>query len=496
MSQEERPGALEAEARKKVDGYLGEVGRSLAGVAREERKSILNEIETALVEKIQLERASGAGVDRVLEDFGSPEEVARGYAGVAAPAPGPGVRLFFLFLAAWSVVLGIVGLLIIQDYLDALQAGREPWASQLLMGIFWIVLMATLLGLVGLQLRRQALVPRLGPFTALAFMLPTLYGISSLAWYDDISWLLPMVPGEWRTPVVVAIGLAVVVPTVAGLWLLAGLSGRERAREGRLENIVPAGRPRPERRWMALATLAILSMFVLANGTWLYHEATVPAGPDEGARRFIGSEPLGGPYDASIEHWTVFYNDNWWDDYRIAYTINGTRINGSILLEMRPALDWIKSNTSGNDTVVSWWDYGHAVRGYTGRDGAIYMASKNLVDTIADRNEEGRPWEPEERVRAVSNILLAQNETQLRQGMAAFGARYILTTQRDSSSIAYAIVRGAGKNPDDYLGSSEGIYYPKENARDMFLFKTWAGGDFDGTTVVYKDINTMIVELT
>jgi asparagine N-glycosylation enzyme membrane subunit Stt3 len=183
------------------------------------------------------------------------------------------------------------------------------------------------------------------------------------------------------------------------------------------------------------------------------------------------------------------------DFYKIAYTFNGTRINGSFLLEMRPALDWIKSNTSANDTVVSWWDYGHAIRGYAGRDSAIYMASKNLVNSVADRNKEGRPWESEQKVKAVSDILLAPNDTQLKQGMESFGARYILTTARDSSGIAYAIIQGAGKDPDDYIRTVDGAAVPKDSARDMFLFKIWSGGEFPGTRIVYKDINTIIVEI-
>ena len=79
--------------------------------------------------------------------------------------------------------------------------------------------------------------------------------------------------------------------------------------------------------------------------------------------------------------------------------------------------------------------------------------------------------------------------------MEVFGARYILTTQQDSSGIAYAILEGAGLDPDDYLRDVGGVSVPRDSATGMLLFKVWAGGEFNGTKVVYRDIKIVVLEI-
>jgi hypothetical protein len=493
---------LEPEAQQRILAYLDEVRKCLSTVAFEERSVIIEEIRSALEEKIGILSAESGGgrtnsamVEKAIADFGNPREVAEEYSKVTAAAPGWGIGVFFAFLACGAIILGIIGIVIIEDFYTSYVGGWKPWISMLLTGLFWLAVSSTILVLLFILSRRQALIPALGPFTALTFLVTAAWGASSLAWNDDISWLLPMVPQELKAPAIAGIGLAIFVPSLSGLWILWRFTRRDWSRKelaGTVRTPAPAW---PARSYIIAATAVISAMFILANGSWAYFELTAPAGPAEGTQRYIASEFVGGPYNASIEHWVSFNDGNWWDYYKIVYTLSGTRLDGSIQLEIRPALDWIKNNTLPGDTIVSWWDYGHSIRGYTGRDSVIYMASANLINTVADRNKEGKPWEPKEKVKAVSEILLASNGTALRQGMEAFGARYILTAQQDSSGIAYAILQGAGLDPDDYIRWVEGVAIPKDIAAGMILFKVWAGGEFNGTKVVYRDIKTVVLEV-
>lgn len=490
-------------AREKLDRYLEEVRRELDEVDPRERKAILEEIDGALKEKIEIiadekgvETVPGEMVRDVLEGFGSPSELAKEYAKVARAGPGRVMTLLSLFEAFWALFIFIPGAFLLVDGIIFWWPG-DLFISygQVMLGVFFVAGCASLFVLIWLQLRDPTVRQQIGPF---AIILTLALGMAGLSTVNiDRDYLLPGLPGSAAGNMLTILTLVLLLGSMWGLGSLIANRKKDSSAAAEEQSLAKARRfPSKSKNIISTTTVVLVALFIIANGLLMSGGGLGEGRPREGDQSHLNSEYIGGPYNASIEHWQSFTGEYWADFYKIAYTFNGTRINGSIQLEMRPALDWIKSNTSSNATVVSWWDYGHAIRGYTGRDSAIYMASKNLLDTMADRNKEGRPWEPEEKVRAVCDILLAENETRLRSEMEAFGARYILTTQRDASSIAYAILRGAGKNPDDYLRTSEGIYLPKDNAQDMLLFKLWSAGAFNGTKVVYKDINTMIVELT
>jgi hypothetical protein len=487
-------------ARQKLDCYLEDVRKELDGIDPKERKAILEEIDSALEEKLEI-TAGEKGVEKislemageVLEGFGSPSELAKGYAKVARAGTGRMMKLLSLFEAFWAVFIFIPGAYLLVDAIIFWWPDLVSY-GQVLLGVFFLVGGASIFVLIWLQLRDTTVRQQIGPFAMITTMTLGFAGLSTVG--IDRDFLLPGMPQSLTNLFLTILTGFLLVGGVWGLGnIIANLKKDSTASPEEQPQVRSRRFPSKSRNIIALTTTVLVSLFIIANGLLMTGGGLGNGRPNEGDKVYVNSEYIGGPYNASIEHWQGFTGEYWSDFYKIVYTFNGTRINGSMQLEMRPALDWIKGNTSSNDTVVSWWDYGHEIRGYTGRDSAIYMASKNLVNTMADRNKEGRPWESEEKVRAVSNILLAQNETQLRQGMAGFGAKYILTTQRDSSGIAYAVFEGAGKNPDDYLRVSEGIYYPRSTAQDMLLFRIWAGGNFNGTKLVYKDINTMILEL-
>ena len=492
---------FDEDASGRLSRYLDSVRKELDHIDSKERTAILEEIEGALTEKAEftakdkdMKTIDGPTFELVLDGFGGPAELAREYSKVAKADPGRLMKAISLFEGFWAVPIFLIGAFLLINVLvywfpdDVLVC-----YGQAVLGLFYIAGSTSIFVLIWVQLKDQLARPDIGPFNMIVTLAIGMAGVSTVN--IDRDYLLPGVAGNVVGNLLTVMAGILLIGCVWGFGALV-VSRRKEISQDMDGQIRPRPWFRPKSKKVFQGTTMILvGLLVLANGLLYLGGGAGNTGPKEGDRQFIGAEPVGGPYNASIEHWTGFWHGEWWDYYTIVYTYNGSVINGSIQLEMRPALDWIRANTTLNDTVVAWWDYGHAIRGYAGRDAAIYMTSKNFVDTIADRNKSGRPWESEEKVRTVSEILLSQDETQLRQGMSYFNASYILTTQRDSSGIAYAVLLGAGKNPDDYLRTENGIYFPKDSAKDMLLFKLWAGGDFNGTRVVYRDINTIILEL-
>jgi len=111
---------------------------------------------------------------------------------------------------------------------------------------------------------------------------------------------------------------------------------------------------------MLLILLAIMFCFAIFTGCVEENENL----PKEGDTRLISEEPTGGTYNASILYKEKYYDGSWHNFTGIKYTKDGKEYTGAYLPYMRDALNWIKSNTTENITVLCWWDYGHMIEGY------------------------------------------------------------------------------------------------------------------------------------
>ena len=83
--------AMADEAQQKIDAYLNRIRERLRGLRAEERREILEELRSHLVEKAAAGGMTGVAVDAALESLGSPEELAREYEG-KLPHPIVGLR--------------------------------------------------------------------------------------------------------------------------------------------------------------------------------------------------------------------------------------------------------------------------------------------------------------------------------------------------------------------------------------------------------------------
>ncbi|PYX64839.1 MAG: hypothetical protein DMG78_30245, partial [Acidobacteria bacterium] len=64
--------AMADEAQRKIDAYLNRIRERLRGLRAEERREILEELRSHLVEKAAAGGMTGVAVDAALESLGSP----------------------------------------------------------------------------------------------------------------------------------------------------------------------------------------------------------------------------------------------------------------------------------------------------------------------------------------------------------------------------------------------------------------------------------------
>jgi hypothetical protein len=309
-----------------------------------------------------------------------------------------------------------------------------------------------------------------------------------------MAWLLPGLTQAAAGALLLTMGVILIIGAVWGFRSLVVSLRKVRAVEPEEPSPKMARRFSSKgRNIIVVTTFLMVSLYVLANVLLMSGGWSGSGGPSHGDKIYLSSEYLGGPYNASIENWQYYNGEFWSDFYKIVFTEDGQRKEGSFDPSLRPALDWIKSNTSANSTILSWWDYGLMIKGYTGRNSVIYYPSKNLLDTVADKSSV-KQFEPEEKVKKVAETLLAKDGPDIESGMQQLGATHILTVSRDSSAIAWAILKGAGLDPNEYLEEEGGRQLPNAKSGDMFIFKVWSTGEFNGTKVDYKDIVSQVRE--
>jgi len=142
----------------------------------------------------------------------------------------------------------------------------------------------------------------------------------------------------------------------------------------------------------------------------------------------------------------------------IEYTKNGKRFKASFYIDdMRPSLEWINRNTEKDSVFLSWLDYGHLIRGYSGRDSVVYNPSGEYFDRIFS-DEAGEIF------RKTWNV---KNAGELSSHDKLVDAGYALLTS----------------NPDETLGIMD-----KYNANYLYIHHTETGKS--GT--IYKAIEDEI----
>jgi len=238
-----------------------------------------------------------------------------------------------------------------------------------------------------------------------------------------------------------------------------------------------------------MIAIAIASVVVLAAvGAYQLTRETEPED------RLVDIEEIGGKYDARIEHWQMKNpgTGQWFDHYKIRYELNGEQQSGVLMHEHRAALDWLQVNTGDDAVIMSWWDYGHAVRGYSQREPVADGPSESLRETMADKGAEVSHWESEERLKDLATALTSEAPEESKAIMNEYGADYVYVARRDVNGIEWAMFKAAGTS-DKYIDQQDGS--TNDAAYQTLIFRLWGELDVEGFELAYKDTYVKIYEI-
>ena len=175
------------------------------------------------------------------------------------------------------------------------------------------------------------------------------------------------------------------------------------------------------------------------------------------SEKVISEENIGGKYNAKLvtsempiqyESFRKTAGKDYIEFIDIQYSVGDTKFRGEghYLRDTNftNSIEWIKRNTSENSIFLNWWDYGHMIRGATGRDVVIAQPSKELalktismIGKIMDdiTFEEKYGYEVPEKIKDVGVALTTDDINVTNQIMDKYNAKYIYTTLRDLDVI-------------------------------------------------------------
>lgn len=121
---------------------------------------------------------------------------------------------------------------------------------------------------------------------------------------------------------------------------------------------------------------------------------------------------------------------------RIYYLYKGEKYRGIFYTDLKPALDWIRSETPREAIISSWWDYGHSLRGYSRRGTIAFSPSKKAAETILppgtgswNQGLEGN-FSSEERLRDLAHIFTKKPDIAVRI-MEEYNSSYLLMSRSE-----------------------------------------------------------------
>lgn len=202
----------------------------------------------------------------------------------------------------------------------------------------------------------------------------------------------------------------------------------------------------------------------------------------ESADNEIGEEHIGGKYNLTlipVEGGKM-----------IRYEVDGRVVEPDQMLPdgMRPGLDWLRQNSPDESVVLSWWDYGHAIRAYGEREPVVDAPSREiLVTTVAKHiGKNASDVECSECVshaiiQDVADALLSEGFARTKEVMVKYKASYLYVHAEDQfKSLAMQIALG-----------NESV-----NINNTILDKAIKGEEIIGMDLVFEDNTAKLYALS
>ncbi|MBU1976703.1 MAG: hypothetical protein KKA62_01980 [Nanoarchaeota archaeon] len=159
---------------------------------------------------------------------------------------------------------------------------------------------------------------------------------------------------------------------------------------------------------------------------------------------------------------------------------------------LRGAFQWIKENIS-EGKFLSWWDYGHMIKGYSGQEVIIYSPSEDILWSLASQRwdeEKSGLFSSTEKIEDVAEALTTTDLRVTTEIMKKYKANYVFVAKKDKAA-SWVLFKITGR--DDYYNKEN--YQAAEKASETVLFRMDDGDEFSQFELVYDDKTAKIYKL-
>jgi len=211
--------------------------------------------------------------------------------------------------------------------------------------------------------------------------------------------------------------------------------------------------------------------------------------------RVLREEFIGGKYNAKLV--IEGYDDRGFIGGEIVYTKDNITHQGFYSSFLNNSLEWIKVNTPEDAIFLNWWDYGHMIVGYTGRETIIKNPSKEALDSVSapDKITE---FDSNEKLVDVAKAFTTIDPKSTRSIMNKYNATYVLITIENGGIKAPWLYQFSGLNFTHYIEPSSLTFDPKEYTalgQQTIMFRLLNNTSIEGFTQVYSDDDVKIFKL-
>ncbi|MGA1848119.1 MAG: HAAS signaling domain-containing protein [Thermoplasmatota archaeon] len=470
-----------------LDEFLKEVEKELMGV---DSKTIIEEISGHIRDKAEdmaadrgLRSADDDIYREIISGMGDPREVVKPYLREMPVKLPISVKAFlaFQFLTALAAFLVFVeGMDTLLWALDQTPDDTGFILTQVASNTFFLLISLLLMGLVIMQWKRPVKIPLLGSFSVLvsvSVMISIIFVMLRVIVWNH--WGVEYGENTYY-PLAGAVMVGLLVIYILGLQQIGSFQRRIDISE---EDTLSSLRSRKRTRTFVylVSSVFVILLILVAMGQSVYSEDYYES------HELVQTQDIGGPNDARLELWEHHDENGWYETRKIVYHVEGEEIGGAFFPEMQRSLEWIRDGTENSSRIMAWWDYGHSIRGYTGRDVVLDAPIWSMSYTVADPDSV-QEWEVDEnRFVNVARALVTTELNFTSEIMELYDAEYILTNYRDAAGINYALIQAAYQ--PDPLSS----YWPTLD-ENSFLYRVWNGGEIEGFEVVYSDLEVRILK--
>ena len=234
--------------------------------------------------------------------------------------------------------------------------------------------------------------------------------------------------------------------------------------------------------------------------------------------KIVGTEKL----DNNAEILKISLNDSYPESarysYRIKYNDGGKEIEFYFHNNTRGSLDWIRENLPSDAVILSWWDYGHTIRGYADRKVVAKAPSPNILQYVVFNGSILDPDDLEEAIRIHEELSSDETITDIARfllepnlsGNAGrisdkYGAKYLFVNKEKSYleqphdllflRVLTTLVWNSTMDIDDFWDrNQQRMEYPDE-ITNTILYKSTNGQFIEGLRLMYTDDYVNLYEM-